>query len=155
MSEINTQKITKEFCANRRLCFHPKTPDEARFIQEQLFKMGFGWRASGEKILYCDQLPKSTLYLENGSLFWNESGGRTTDGVLCDSAQFNHRYVAPPPPLPPKTIDDVFNLVAEMQKEIDTLRQQVADLHKEVMPQKMDKPSVKLPVRKSSQPEND
>jgi hypothetical protein len=42
-----------------------------------------------------------------------------------------------------------------MQKEIDTLRQQVADLHKEVMPQKMDKPSVKLPVRKSSQPEND
>jgi hypothetical protein len=51
MSEINTQKITKEFCANRRLCFHPKTPDEARFIQEQLFKMGFGWRAA-EKRFY-------------------------------------------------------------------------------------------------------
>lgn len=146
MSEINIYKLTKEFCQGRELCFHPKTPDEARLIQVNLFAMGFRWSTSGVKILYCDELVASTLYLnQDGKMTWNDEAGRETKGVLCDASQFDKNYIAPPlppAPAPAKTLDDVFNLIASLQKEVAELRQQVTDLHGEIMPKPLEKASL-------------
>ena len=42
--EENKEKLTKEFCQEKKLIFFPRTHEEAVTIQQKLIDMGFGWR---------------------------------------------------------------------------------------------------------------
>lgn len=137
--EEDKPDITPEYCKGRRLIFHPKTPDEARFIQQEFFRMGIGWRSSGKKVLYCEELCATTLYVEDGALHYREKDPRRmVDGVVCDVSKLGH-YV------PPKTADDVYQLLLDMRAEITDLRQEIAQLRREVGPTQIEKPKQSLP----------
>ena len=121
----NSPKITREFCAGRKLCFHPQTEDEARFIQERLFELGFKWREGQTRPLYLDSLAAGTLYLENGVMF--RSSAREVRGTLCDIKQLDEKYLSP---------DQAFMLEQfnKMAAQIETLTQRVAELEAALRP---------------------
>ena len=53
--ENNKSKIDRNFCINKALIFYPKTVEEARFIQERIFHMGFSWADGSMNVKFLTQ----------------------------------------------------------------------------------------------------
>lgn len=138
-------KITREYCAGHKLCFHPQSGDEARFIQERLFELGFKWRDGQTHALYLDNLPSGTLFVENSVMF--RSTEREVSGILCDIKQLDEKYLSP---------DQAFMMAQfnKMAAQIEALTQKVTDLEAALRTHtEIDKPKRPLtPPHRGSKP---
>lgn len=138
-------KITREYCAGRKLCFHPQTGDEAKFIQERLFELGFKWRDGQTDPLYLDSLPSGTLFAENGVM--SRSTERDISGVPCHIKQLDEKYL---------TADQAFMMAQfnKMAAQIESLTQKVTDLEAALRTHtEIDKPKRPLtPPNRGSKP---
>lgn len=133
----NKERLTKEFCQSRRLVFFPKTEQEAALIQRKLFSMGFAWANGAVDARCLDDCVKSGMILTSeGVIYHSPSSG--DNGLVCTSAQFDENYLSP----------DMALLMGEIKKlsaQITALTEEVAEIKKELQPQKLDKPVVKKP----------
>jgi hypothetical protein len=124
-SSSGRPRITPAYCAGRKLYFHPQSAEEAQFIQERLFEMGFKWREGQTHPLYVDALAHGALFLENGVMF--RSSSREASGTFCDIRQLDEKYLSP---------DQVFMMEQfnRMAAQIEALTQKVADLESALRP---------------------
>lgn len=89
----NRLPLTRSYCTEtkERLIFHPETPDEARFIADQLNGLGFRYY----KEEYRDQMglaAAGSIYLDTDkTIMVTES--RRTDGFLCNPDHFEAFYI--------------------------------------------------------------
>lgn len=127
------QKLTKEFCDSHDICFHPQSPDEARVIQEKLFKMGYKWRQGEQHPLYLEELAKGSIHVSGGILTCSMSE-RKTQGMVCTAQQLDESYISPDQ----KFMLDLFNKISA---RLDKIEERLDDLQAEMRPKPMDKPT--------------
>lgn len=139
-----TSKLTKEFCDTHDICFHPQSPDEARVIQEHLFKMGYKWRQGEQHPLYLEELANGSIHVSGGFLTCSTSG-RSTQGIVCTVEQFDENYMPPEQ----KFIFDLFN---KMSERLDKIEQRLDDIQADMRPKPMDKPAPPKNWGKGQQP---
>jgi hypothetical protein len=138
--------LTKTYLAAGKFCFHPKTENEARLIQERLISMGFCWRRGEKEPLYLDILAKGALELTDGVMTY--AAERKKSGMLLRYEQFDPDYIA----------DDRDYLAAMFNKvfaRMDALEKRLDGLESAVLPQKIEKGTGKLlalPRRKGGLP---
>jgi hypothetical protein len=139
--QTNREILTREFCRDRRLIFFPKTEQEAEFIQRRLFGMGFKWPNGATEARCLDDCVAGGMILtSDGAIYHRPS--RSDNGLLCTSAQFDENYLPPDMAL----LMEQFNQLSAQMKE---LAKSVAEIQKELQPQKLDKPIPKNPGQNS------
>jgi hypothetical protein len=137
--QTNQERLTKEFCRGKRLVFYPKTEAEAEWIQRTLFDMGFSWASGSMEISSLDDCAKRGMLLTSeGVIYHSPSPSSTETGLLCTGAQFNENYLSPEMTF----FMTQFNQISAQLKE---LTRAVAEIQKELQPQKLDKPVTKKP----------
>ncbi|MCE9507490.1 MAG: hypothetical protein K8R48_04130 [Alphaproteobacteria bacterium] len=131
--QYNKERLTREFCRDKRLLFLPKTEAQAEWIQRHLFDMGFRWPNGKAEVSRLDDCARYGMLLTSeGTLYHSISSG--DPGLLCTAEQFNENYMSPDMVL----LMDRFNQLSAQMKEI---AQAVAEIQKELQPQKLDKPT--------------
>jgi len=139
MLQTNQEKITKEFCLGKRLIFYPKTEQEAALIQRKFFDMGFRWSSGSAEVMRLDDcVSHGVLLTAESVLYHSPSSSSTETGLLCTSAQFDENHLSPEMTF----MMTQFNQLAAQLKE---LARAVAEIKKELQPQRLDKPVVKKP----------
>jgi hypothetical protein len=90
----NSDIITKEFCKDKTLVFHPKSVAEAVFIQRQFLEMGFQWgnAHAHHKIQYVDECVSEGMAFEGGFLFWDPASATKKKALLCKASQFEKDF---------------------------------------------------------------
>jgi len=137
--QTNQERLTKEFCRGKRLVFYPKTEAEAEWIQRHLFGMGFKWANGSREVSRLDDCANHGMLLTSqGNLYHGPSSPDTETGLLCTGAQFNENYLSPEMTF----FMTQFNQISAQLKE---LTRAVAEIQKELQPQKLDKPVTKKP----------
>lgn len=135
----NNEKITKEFCEGKTLIFQPKTEDEAAFIQRTFFAMGFKWiRDCGTKVGWLSECVLKGMALNQEGLCFSVSDDGKERGLLCAASQFDEIYMSPETTF----LLAQFNKLAARIEEIAT---DVAEIKKQLQPEKLDKPVFKKP----------
>jgi len=130
----NTQKITKEFCCNRSLIFFPETKEEAAYIQEKLFAMGYAWESGRKTASFIDGCLQHGVILKN-EIIYHGPDSNMSRYFVCKSSQLpgGQKFM---PPVEQESLREEFNelskLVREMSKKVD-------EMYGEVMPKSLDK----------------
>jgi hypothetical protein len=131
-----TAKLTKEFCASRRICFQPRNEAEAAFIQKFLFSIGCAWNQGQTEPLYLDALSRGTLVVDQGRLTYSEE--RKEDGLLCSAKQIDPEYIA----------DDrefLMSLFNKLSDRLSVIETRLGAIEKELRGDDMDKPRLPRP----------
>ena len=143
----NDQKITREFCKGRTLIFYPRTEEEAGFIQRRLFELGCVWCNDRAVVQNVKDCVSHGIFLDAGKIYYD--GGNTAAGrnaLLCTSAQFDQGAAPELTPEEQKSLREEFNALAALVKD---MAKKVDALYDEVMPKKLDKPTLKGPDQAS------
>jgi hypothetical protein len=125
-----SQKLTRDFLQRNRVVFRPKTPEEAKVIQQRLFDMGFSWSAKSREIKHVAECVATGVLLEEGVVYYNPDCRQPH--ISCDVAQLDENYK----PFEEKVME-LFNAQAERQKRIE---EKLDRILAEIGPQTIDKP---------------
>jgi hypothetical protein len=112
----NMAKITKELCENETLVFYPETAEEAAFIQNKLFEMGFKCGKSGDtRIQNLELCVEKGMVLKNGGLYANPTEESRNNCIICTSNNFFSQdekvseLVSNAEKLPNESLQNLFN----------------------------------------------
>jgi|GEM_PF-2623156 len=129
-------KITREYALGHRLVFYPKSTDEARTIQEAIFKMGFGWSDNDKAAKNLQDCVDTGILLDHGKLYYNPT--KSSANIVCQTEMLDENYL---PPVE-KRMQEMFNI---LMMRIDDLSEQIARIEKQISPDTLEKPKRKAP----------
>src|SRR5438309_1843128 len=136
----NHEKITKEFCKEKRLVFNPKTVQEAELIQQQIFQMGYSWgNPQLVGVTNTTECISRSMLLDDGKLYTASRSYLNETDLLCTSDQFADKYRSDR-----ELMLEIFNRLADLSKKMDAV-------YEEVMP-KVLKKTVPVLGKRGQQP---
>lgn len=126
----NHEKITKEFCQEKRLLFFPETAAEAMFIRRQALEMGY----SDEQHFNIVESVSKGMVLRDGKIYTAPGTESLAIGLLCTSEQFAASFDK----------NDFNNLSGDaLAREIfNRISTRLDAIEKQLGPQTLDKPAL-------------
>ena len=126
MTGNQPHRLTKEFLKANTIGFFPSTPAEAAYIQQCLFELDARWPAGGQCVWNpADCVQKGISVLNGVIYFFNQE--RLIKAIICDVRSLSDHLDAPS---------------VAMQRRIDALEKEIAELKATFKPAKLAKPAL-------------
>jgi hypothetical protein len=137
------EKITKEFCKNNILIFHPKTEPESAFIQKRLFDLGCRWEEGGG-VRHLKETVTDAMVIRKGQILYGMPTPKDkAKGIVCTNDQFDVVFdKSNPDNLSDRELMTV--LFNQISARLDVLTEQVEKLNEEIAPRHLQKDGFKI-----------